>query len=530
MTNKRKRATAASSSTGAPDSKPPSVPAEKKFKPLLPPTNPEEPSTTINIQIVTGSYEKTLHGFIATLPISSETPGAEKDDKDSVSLPAKFTDTFLFTAHTSPIGCLTISPPGENANNKRILATASADERINLYTLSSQLPSMAATKLTVATGGIGASSSAKNKHLGTLHHHLNTPTALVFTHSRAKMISAGADGQIHILRARDWSLLSTLKAPKPKAKPVNFARDYGEGYGPRIDTFGTEGYGGGKGGINDIALHPSQKILLSVGRGERGVRMWNLMTGRKAGVLMFSREDVPSKFGNEGIKVEWSVGGEEYAVAFERGVVVFGMDSKPKCRITTTPVSKIHQMKYVTLPTTLLPESASIKDKTEIEVLAISTEDGRVLFYSTAPASSANEDSESENPPNIDTPTLLGVIGGRTIGMVIRIKDFTVLPISSCNKVIVITGSTDGIVRVWDLGDKAGLANVEAQPTNGGKEEKEVDEVKQLGRLLGIYETGRRIQCLGGMVMGGREEEEEEEVEDKSSEESSDDDEEEEEE
>lgn len=431
-------------------------------------------SPNFNFQVVTGTYEKTLHGFIVCIP---KTPAVSTAATDAIALPATFTDSFLFSAHTSPLKTLTISPPAPNTQ-KRILATSSADERINLYTLSTLLPPTSTSLLKPLTG--------RNRHLGTLHNHLNTPTALLFTPNRTKLISAGADGQIQILRTRDWGVLSTLKAPKPKGKPVNYAKDYGEGYGPRIDTFGSEGYGGGSGAINDIALHPSQKILLSCGAGERAVRMWNLMTGRKAGVLYFDRENVPSKFGNEGCRVEWSGSGEEYAVAFERGAIVFGMDSKPKVRITTSPPSKVHMMKYVALPVGLLP------GQTGEEVLAISTEDGRVLFY----ASTAEE---------IDSPVLLGTLGGRSLGMPGRVKDFSILTIE--DRTFVITGGSDGVVRVYDLcGEGSGIEVAEEEASKKVKVDEKVVVAekagdKQVGRLVGMYETARRITCMAAMVM-----------------------------
>jgi protein MAK11 len=336
-----------------------------------------------------------------------------------------------------------------------------------------------------------------------LHNHLNTPNSLLFTPNRSKLISAGADGQIQILRTRDWGVLSTIKAPKPKPKPINYAKDYGEGYGPRIDTFGSEGYGGGSGAVNDIALHPSQKILLSVGQGERAVRMWNLMTARKAGVLAFDRETVPSRFGNEGLRVEWEAQGEAYAVAFDRGVVVFGMDSRPKLRIETPPGYKVHMMRFVTVPQGLLGQEGE-------ELLAVSTEDGRVLFYDTAA------------PEDIDKPVLRGTLGGRNMGMPGRVKDFVV--VNTEGRTLVVTAGSDGVVRIFDLCGEGSGIEVGEEETEGGKkrvkvEEKKAEEKKkeegdrQVGRLVGVYETARRITCMGAMVMEeGAEEEDDEEM------------------
>ncbi|KAL0635697.1 Protein mak11 [Maublancomyces gigas] len=510
---KRKRTSAA-----VPEASDP-LNASPTGKPLLPPVanlsiSGDDLPTAINFQVITGSYEKTLHGFIVSIPESVSPPAAV--DTNSIPLPATFTDSFLFTAHTSPIQTLAVSPASSGSGfKKRILATSSADEHIHLYTLTSALaPNPPSQKPTKATSSVIAS-NPNNKHLGTLSHHHNTPTALVFTPTRSKLISAGLDGQIHILRARDWALLSTLKCPKPKARPINFAKDYTDGYGPRIETFSSDGgYGGGAGGVNDMALHPSQKILLSVSKGERGVRMWNLMTGRKAGVLMFGRNDIPLQFGREGTKVEWSADGSEYAVAFERGVVVFGTNSKPKLRIAPTPNSKIHQIRYMTLPMTLTHPTDRTAEGSK-EVLAISTEDGRVLFYlTTSPTPSKETEEETKTPADIDTPHLIGILGGKSLGMPTRVKDFSTIFVGG--KQFIITAGSDGAVRVWDLDGSKDAAAKQGREMKKVRIEKDEKEEKagerQVGALVGIYETERRITCLGVMEMEVGEEKEEVEV------------------
>lgn len=85
-------------------------------------------------------------------------------------------------------------------------------------------------------------------------------------------------------------------------------------------------------GVNDFAIHPSMKLMISVGRAERCMRLWNLVTGRKAGVLSFEKDmlkDVGEGSGRwgsgEGRRVLWDKEGEEFAVGFERGVCIFGM-------------------------------------------------------------------------------------------------------------------------------------------------------------------------------------------------------------
>ena len=100
--------------------------------------------------------------------------------------------------------------------------------------------------------------------------------------------------------------------------------------------------GGTPAGVNDFAVHPSMKLMISVGKGEKCMRLWNLVTGKKAGVLTFKREILQGfgegKWGSgEGKKVEWNGNGDEFVVGFERGAVVFGMVSaeSPSIRAST---------------------------------------------------------------------------------------------------------------------------------------------------------------------------------------------------
>src|SRR6202043_1249820 len=69
--------------------------SSKKIKATetLSPARGESPTT---IQIVTGSYDRVLHGITATISLKNE---------------VEFADTFLFNAHASAIRCLALSPP-----------------------------------------------------------------------------------------------------------------------------------------------------------------------------------------------------------------------------------------------------------------------------------------------------------------------------------------------------------------------------------------------------------------------------------
>ena len=280
-------------------------PEPKKVK-LLEKELLDRPSTTI--QIVVGTYEKILHGVTATL---SEEPRGESVD---------FADTFLFNAHASAIRCLAISPPSSNTNatkSKVILATGSSDQTINLYHISTAPPSAQKNKglSTSSLSGSQVAPNPKNKELGSLQHHNLGVNALQFP-TRSKLLSAAEDNTIAVTRTRDWTVLSTIKAPIPKAH----GRPSGD----------TAPLGGTPAGVNDFAIHPSMKLMVSIGKGEKCMRLWNLVTGKKAGVLTFER-DLLQGIGEgrwasgEGRRVEWSSLGEEFVVGFERGAAVFGL-------------------------------------------------------------------------------------------------------------------------------------------------------------------------------------------------------------
>ena len=270
----------------------------------------------ITVQIITGSYERTLHGITATLPPA--TAGFLVGNQD-----VSFADTFLFNAHSSAIRCLALSPPSTSENPsqppKVILASGGTDERINLYHLSVLPPARTkpSAKPTLAAGTINE--NPRNRELGALLHHSSSISALYFP-SRSKLLSSSEDNTIAVVRTRDWTVLSTIKAPIPKA----FGRPSGDTAPP----------GGSPAGVNDFAVHPSMKLMVSVGKGEKCMRLWNLVTGKKAGVLNFGREILQGvgegRWGNgEGRKVEWDSKGEEFAVGFERGAVIFGMVQCP---------------------------------------------------------------------------------------------------------------------------------------------------------------------------------------------------------
>ncbi|KAK6357645.1 hypothetical protein TWF718_001953 [Orbilia javanica] len=422
-----------------------------------------KPSNTTSFQIVAGSYDRVLHGLRVTVP--SSVPTASAGDSTET---ASFTPLFLFTAHASSIRCLAVSPPSDGnsssgATNKRILATSSPDTKINLYHLHTRT------------------------NLGTLAPPSASPTTSLVFPSKSTLISTDEAGYIHIFKTRDWSLLSSLHCPAPKPKPGQILSG---------------------GGVNSIAVHPSGKLALSVSRHEKAVRMWNLMTGRKAGVLVFPRSipKLVTGVSGEGLKVVWRPGGKEgYAVMFERGVGLFGVDSVVRGSFTTTPVSKVHQIKFLEMP---LGDGDE-----EQELCFLATEDGRVVVYlvpksdESKPTSEGEEKAasgqkEDEEQPEETKPVLLATITPTTTDKT-RIKDFDILPHPSADqkqKYFLTTANSEGIIRVYCLDFARIQIGTAKKQKTGGKEagtEAVVDvKADEFATMAGEYDTNRRITCL----------------------------------
>ncbi|KAG0156930.1 hypothetical protein PDIDSM_4113 [Penicillium digitatum] len=383
------------------------------------PTPSETLDAAFTVQVVTGSYERVLHGFTV------------------------------------------------------MLASGSTDERINLYSISAAPPAVNEDYPSVPTfAGNKILENPRNRELGSLLHHTASITSLNFP-SRTKLLAAGEDNTISVSKTRDWTVVSTIKAPNPKIQ----GRPSGD----------TAPVGAAPSGVNHFAVHPSMKLMLSVGRGERCMRLWNLVTGRKAGVLNFTREVLQgvkeSRWSTgEGRRIAWDSEGEEFAVAFEWGAVVFGIDSIPRCRVLPSPRSKLHQMKYISLP---------LKGGKKEDFLAVSTEDGRVIFYLTKELKEAENDTEC----SISHATPVAQLGGKEAGFPGRIKDFEILTFEGQakelhNDFLVVTGNSDGVVRVWKVAGK---------DVSAAKQEK--NDTTQIGKLLATNETGNRITCLAAFVM-----------------------------
>ena len=155
------------------------------------------------------------------------------------------------------------------------------------------------------------------------------------------------------------------------------------------------------------------------------------------------------------------------------------------------------------------------------DILALSTEDGRIIFYSTTNISNPKfEDKGAEvSIPNCHP---LCQLGGETAGLSGRIKDFEVLdipsPVGSSSMSLIVAACSDGSIRLWtiaqeELGSRPRSTHTppnektnkqSAAKANGSATTTESPTVtREVGRLIGTYETGNRITCLKAFVMSG---------------------------
>ncbi|KAI1477339.1 WD40 repeat-like protein [Daldinia eschscholtzii] len=448
-----------------------------------------ESSSSLTIQVVTGSYDRILHGLTATISTDDE---------------VEFADTFLFNAHNSAIRCIALSPPSAPEPGKLqkvMLASGSSDERINVYNISAHPPSRKDQDVLSSVAPRKILENPKNRELGTLLHHSSTITKLSFP-TKSKLISASEDSTIAVTRTRDWSLLSTIKVPVPKPQ----GRPSGD----------TAALGATPAGVNDFAVHPSMKLMISVSRGERSMRLWNLMTAKKAGVLNFNR-DILQEVGEgkhslgEGRKVVWgsTEDGDEFCIGFDRDVLVLGMDSTPKCRVMPDPRRKIHEICYV-----------EIDGSNDSSLLAVSTEDGKIMFFSTKnqDLTPGKSSTEGKGKTTLPVAKLIAELGGKEAGVSGRIKDFSVIGSpgkDGADNLFIAAGSSDGKLRVFKLTVVELKEAIKAKAT------------KVVGKLLGTYETQNRITCVEAFAMIPRPEgveDSEDETEDSSEDEENEDD------
>lgn len=185
-----------------------------------------------------------------------------------------FTPIFHFQAHALSIKSIDIA--------KRYLVTGSNDEHIRIYDLQ------------------------KRKELGTLLSHQGTVTTLRFSkeaeekqesHKSGKWLLSGSeDGRINIWRTKDWELFGTLK--------------------------------GHQGRITDLDIHPTGRVAISVST-DNTIRLWNLMTARKAAVLKIKGRD---HLGQSAEFVRWTSTGKNFVVGLLKQLFIYELGAEAEIR------------------------------------------------------------------------------------------------------------------------------------------------------------------------------------------------------
>lgn len=299
-----------------------------------------------------------------------------------------FHPIFHFEAHSLSIKCMDIA--------KRYLVTGSNDEHIRIYDLQ------------------------KRKELGNLLSHQGTVTTLRFsdekhltglTEKSGKwLISGSEDGKIIVWRTKDWEVFGTLK--------------------------------GHQGKVNDVAIHPSGRVAISVSQ-DYTIRLWNLMTAKKAAVLK-----IPGKVhvGQAPEMVAWSQSGNHFVVGLMSQVLVYATDG----------AKMIRRIKF---PSTLMCMKIAAFDGEQW--LITGNGKGVIEFYKM---SALCADSDSDAQETIEPECQLR-------GHSNRVKDLTFFSNSSetDNKTYMISVSSDGKIVVWDAAERTEVA---------------------------VYDSGERLNCV----------------------------------
>lgn len=322
-------------------------------------------------RIIVGSYEHNI--LCLSLDLSLSTP--------------IFTPIFHFQAHTLSVKCMDVS--------NRYLISGSHDEHIRIYDLQ------------------------KRKELGTLLSHQGSITSLKFSRKvinsnnddETQLAKPGAEGKskwlfstsddhkIIIWRVKDWEDIGVLRGHTAR--------------------------------VNDLDIHPSNRIAVSVS-DDHTVRLWNLMTIRKAAVLKLKGYSQNGQF------VRW-IGseGKYFAVALLNKVLLYDSSA-----------AKVSQDIDMGRRTIMHLEAMKWEDK---DYVVVGLSNGVVEFYKL--------DSVLDSKVQEAEFSLQGHAN--------RVKDFRTYT-NEFGTYFVAIGS-DGKIVVWDLKSKEQLA---------------------------IFDSGERLNCL----------------------------------
>lgn len=290
-------------------------------------------------------------------------------ETDDDSMSLALTPVFAYAPHAGCVKSVAMS------GNGQLLASGSTDEHIKLYNLKTR------------------------RELGDLIQHDGAITTLDFF-GKTHLMSGAADGMLAIWRTKDWECLKVMR--------------------------------GHKGEVHDVAIHPTGRLALSVGK-DKSLRLWNLLKGRSAYI---------KNIHIEGTKVVWSHTGVNYAVAADKQFMVYNLESGK-------------QMVEVKSPSGYANDISFVGD----DMIVSGFDDGTARVY------------------GVETGKQVHVIQAHEK----RVKALQVVPSPLANDTyLLVTACTDGSLRVWDL----------------AMVDKETETTQAMTDSIAEIETNSRLTCV----------------------------------
>ncbi|KAG8898505.1 hypothetical protein FRB99_007393 [Tulasnella sp. 403] len=285
------------------------------------PTNPDD--TVVPTSPATSIPTTTLTDSSDPSSTSPKLPTAPQTTTTNPSPSSRPTVTlkpiFIFPAHVGCVKAVAASPDG----GKWLATGSTADENVNIWDL------------------------WRKKEVGALMQHQGSITSLQFP-SPDHLLTTSEDGTICLFRASDWVRLRTFK--------------------------------GHIGRVNSVAVHPSGKVALSVGK-DRMVRMWDFMRGKPAASTKIYKGPsvLPRLSGRyglmlgvvlviiEGEVVRWSNSGKYFAIHAVNTIDIYSTNMTLLHQITHS--SRVQDILFVSRPSS------------DSEVLLVAAENKKIAAY-----------------------------------------------------------------------------------------------------------------------------------------------------
>ncbi|OMJ10316.1 p21-activated protein kinase-interacting protein 1-like, partial [Smittium culicis] len=261
----------------------------------------------------------------------------------------------------------------------------------------------------------------RQKELGSLHEHAGTISKLEFFGS-SHMISASTDAKIIIFRTKDWEVLKVLRG---HLKP-----------------------------INDISIHPSGKLAISVAQDYTAI-LWNLLTGQKS---------MRTKLGYEGQLIRFNSAGDFYAISDKSNNVYVYSITKAASQAQFLMKSRILDFVFV---------SNTSKDDTKKDYILVAAENKSVHLFDPVSSNLIGSVKLHDNR-----------IKGVCKTSILDNNDTTVE--------LLVTVSSDSKVKVWSLNSI--LENIL------NSSEKDKSESNTDLTALAEFDSGCRLTCVAASV------------------------------